>query len=237
MTCVITDIIYNFRVPDSKELLEELRNVFSGSKVLLDSALPPLLFLIIHAVFGFQAAMISSLVMGAAIAFFRITRGQKVWYALGGIGAAGLAIGLRYMLNSTTAFFLPTLINGGLTTLVLLVSILVRRPAVAFTSALTRRWPLEWYWHPRVSPAYSEVTAIWVVFSGIKLGIQALLYRRDALIPLSYFNFFSGWPALILLLIISYLYGLKRLASLRGPSVEEFIYSEPPPWKGQQRGF
>jgi hypothetical protein len=231
------DIIYNFHMPDSKELLEEFKSVFSGSNTLLDSALPPLLFLIANAVLGFQAAMISSLVMGAAITCLRIARGQKIWYALGGIGTAGLAISLRYILNSTTAFFLPTLINGGLTTLVLLVSILVKRPAVAFTSALTRRWPLEWYWHPKVRPAYAEVTAIWVVFSGIKLAIQAILYQRDRFIPLAYFNFFSGWPALILLLIISYIYGLKRLTSLHGPSVDEFKNNEPPPWEGQQRGF
>ncbi|MBM3137246.1 MAG: DUF3159 domain-containing protein [Chloroflexi bacterium] len=224
-------------MPDRKELLEEFKSVFSGSNTLLDSALPPLLFLIINAIFGFQAAMISSLVMGAAITGLRIARGQKIWYALGGVGAAGLAIGLRYILNSTTAFFLPTLINGGLTTLILLVSILIKRPAVAFTSALTRRWPLEWYWHPKVRPAYAEVTAIWVVFSGIKLAIQALLYQRDRFILLAYFIFFSGWPALILLLAISYIYGLKRLDSLQGPSVEEFKNNELPPWKGQQRGF
>jgi len=224
-------------MPDSKELFEELRSVFSGGNSLLDSIFPPIIFLIINAILGFKAAMISSLLSGAVIMISRLLRRQRVLYALGGIGAAGLAIGLRYLLNSTTAFFLPTLINGGLTTFVLLISILAKRPAVAFTSALTRRWPLEWYWHPKVRPAYAEVTAIWVIFSGIKLAIQALLYQRDLFIQLAYFNFFSGWPALILLLIISYLYGLKRLTGLHGPSVEEFKENKPPPWEGQRRGF
>ena len=203
----------------------------------MDSFFPPILFLVINAAFGFQAAMISSLLSGAMIMISRLLRKQKLVYALGGISAAGLAIGMRYLLNSTSAFFLPNLINGGLTTLFLLISILVKRPAVAFTSALTRRWPLEWYWHPKVRPAYAEVTAIWVVFSGIKLAIQWLLYRRDLFIQSAYFNFFSGWPALILLLIISYLYGLKRLTNLQGPSVEEFKENKPPPWEGQRRGF
>lgn len=224
-------------MPDSKELLEELKSVFSGSNALLDSTLPPLLFLVINTLFGFQAAMGSSLAVAVVITISRIARKQRIWYALGGIGAAGLAIGLRYLFNTATAFFLPILINGGLTTLILLASILVRRPAVAFTSALTRRWPLEWYWHPKVRPAYAEVTAIWVIFSGIKLAIQSHLYTRQALIPLAYFNFFSGWPAMILLLVISYVYGLKRLSRLKGPSVDEFKNGEPPPWKGQQRGF
>jgi len=51
------------------------------------------------------------------------------------------------------------------------------------------------------------------------------------------FNLISGWPATILLLVISYIYGQNRLEALRGPSVEEFKKGTPPPWNGQQRGF
>ena len=195
------EIIYNFAMPDSKEIFEEFKSVFSGSNALVDSALPPILFLLLNAIFGFQTAIFSSLAVGIGLAFLRIIRKQKVWYALGGIGATSLAIGLRYLLNSTTAYFLPTIINGGLTTLLLLISILVKRPAVAFTSALTRRWPLQWYWHPRIRPAYAEVTAIWVVFSGVKLAIQVMLYLSGNTNGLALFELISGWPALIVLLI------------------------------------
>lgn len=224
-------------MPDRQEILEEFKTVFSGKNTILDSVIPPLLFLVINAVLGFQTAMWFALVCGAAITLARVVRKEKILYALGGIGAALLAIGLRYLLNSTTAFFLPTLINGGLTTLVLLVSILIKRPAVAFTSHITRRWPLHWYWHDQVRPAYSEVTAVWVVFSAVKLLIQFWLFSREDVNSLALFNVISGWPTLILLLIFSYVYGLQRLRHLKGPSVEEFNQNAPPPWQGQQRGF
>ena len=224
-------------MPDRQEILEEFKTVFSGKNTILDSVIPPLLFLVINAVLGFQAAMYSALGCGAVISLLRLLRKEKILYALGGIGAALLAIGLRYLLNSTTAFFLPTLINGGLTTLVLLVSILIKRPAVAFTSHITRRWPLHWYWHERVRPAYSEVTAIWVIFSAVKLLIQYWLYSQEDVNGLALFNVISGWPALILLLVFSYVYGLQRLRYLKGPSVEEFNQNAPPPWQGQLRGF
>ena len=164
-------------VPDSKELFEEFISVFSGSSSLLDSLLPPLLFLIINAAFGFQPALWASLGIGAVIIILRLLRRQKAVFALGGLSAALLAIGLRYLLDSAQAFFLPAFINGSLTTLVLLISIIVKRPAVAFTSALTRRWPLRWYWYPRVRPTYGEVNAIWVVYSALKLAVQVVLYR------------------------------------------------------------
>jgi len=203
----------------------------------LDSVLPPIIFLLANTFLGFQAAMWMALVGGAVIGLMRALRGQKLWYVLGGIGAALLAIGLRFLLNTSTAFFLPTLINGSLTTLGLLVSILVKRPAVAFTSHITRRWSLAWYWHPRVRPAYSEVTAVWVAFFGLKLLVQILLYSRGDVAGLALFNLVSGWPALILLLVFSYIYGLNRLHGLAGPSVDEFNQNVPPPWQGQMRGF
>jgi len=224
-------------MPDSKELFEEFRSVFSGSNSLLDSLLPPLLFLIINAVFGFQPALWASLGIGAIITALRLLHRQKIAFALGGLGAALLAIGLRYLLNSSQAYFLPTLINDSLIMLALLVSTIINRPAVAFTSAFTRRWPLDWYWHAQVRPAYSEVTAIWVVYYALKIAIEFVLFRQGNVYRLAIFNFIGGWPALILLLIVSYLYGQKRLRNLKGPSIQEFIQKIPPPWRSQQRGF
>ena len=88
-----------------------------------------------------------------------------------------------------------------------------------------------------VRPAYSEVTAIWAVYSAVKLAFQYYFYRQAQTNALAVFNLVSGWPALIVLLVVSYLYGLKRLRQLGGPSVDEFENGISPPWQGQQRGF
>jgi len=224
-------------MPDRKEIFEEFKSVFSGSNSLFDSFLPPLSFLVINALFGFQEALWASLGIGIIITTLRLLRRQKIGFALGGLGAALFAIGLRYFLNSSKAFFLPTLINESLIMLALLVSIIVNRPAVAFTSALTRRWPLNWYWHERIRPAYTEVTYFWVAYYALKLIILFMIYRQGNLYRLAIISFISGWPSLILLLIISYIYGQKRLQKLHGPSVQEFIQNIPPPWQSQKRGF
>ena len=224
-------------MPDRKELVEELRSVFSGSNSLLDSFLPPLLFLVINALFGFQQALWASLGIGMAITALRLLRKQKIGFALGGLGTALFAIALRYFLNSSKVFFLPTLINEGLIMLALLVSIIVNRPAVAFTSAFTRRWPLNWYWHEQIRPAYTEVTYIWVVYYALKILLLYIIYQQGNLYRLAIINFIVGWPTLILLLIISYIYGQNRLQKLKGPSVQEFIQNIPPPWQSQKRGF
>jgi hypothetical protein len=219
-----------------RELLEEFRLVI-GRGSLLDAILPPVIFLIINNIFGFQAAMWASLGPAVLIAALRLWRGQSQLYALAGIGSVGLAILIVWFLGRSEGYFLPNLVSGGMTLALSLVSLLIRRPFVAWTSFIARRWPLEWYWHPRVRPAYSEVTVAWTLFFAARLLWQVSLFHAQAASQLAIVNALLGWPALIFLLVLSYLYGTWRLGNLKGPSVEEFRKQVPPPWEGQKRGF
>ena len=121
--------------------------------------------------------------------------------------------------------------------MVCLLSVILRRPMVAWTSHLARGWPLKWYWHPRVRPAYSEVTWLWAGFFAIRLLLQVALFRGAAPELLAVANVAMGWPTTSVLLVVSYLFGTWRLKNLNGPSVEEFKRGSEPPWTGQQRGF
>ena len=220
------------------ELLDEFRMVLGKRAGLLDAALPPLFFLVTNLLFGLTPALIVSIVVAAVFLMLRAIKHQQLGGALLGLGLSLLTAWLTSRSGRVQDAFLPDLANALLTTGGLALSILIKRPAVAFTSSLTRGWPLNWYWHPRVRPAYAWVTAMWVIFFGVKTAVQYALFQRgDMFIQLSYFNFFSGWPALILLLAASYLAGQAILRRLNGPSVEEFQANQPPPWKGQTRGF
>jgi hypothetical protein len=220
-----------------REIVEELRLVLAGRSSIIDSILPPLIFVIVNALLGFDYAMWGSLLLALLITVLRLRRRQPLWYALGGFAGVAFAILISRLLGRAEGYFLPGIITGGLTVLLCLASVLVGRPIVAWTSYLTRRWPLDWYWHPRVRPAYSEVTWLWVAFFGIRLLVQLNLFQAEDAGTLAVVNALTGWPATIVLLIVSYLYGTWRLGHLRGPSVEEFKSGAEPPWEGQRRGF
>jgi hypothetical protein len=220
----------------ARELLDEFRAV-TGKVGLLDTILPPVLFLLLNGLAGFNAAMTGALGLSFVIAILRLRRGQSLTYALAGMGSVGLAIAVALLLGRSEGFFLPGIVNGGLTVALAVVSLLLRKPMVAWTSYLARRWPLDWYWHEQVRPAYTEVTAAWLLSFAAKLFWQVSLFRGNAIDELALVNTLTGWPATILLLILSYLYGTWRLAHLRGPSVEEFRDGAPAPWSGQRRGF
>jgi hypothetical protein len=221
----------------SRELLDELRTVLAGRSPVLDAILPPILFLLVNGLVGFQAAMWSALALSVVIAAARIVRRQPLTYALAGVGSVSVAIGIAWFLGKSKGFFLPGLVSGSMTLLLTVVSLLIRRPMVAWTSYLARRWPWDWYWHPQVRPAYSETTFAWAVFFAARLFLQYSVFQSEDVTLLAVTNFITGWPFTILLLVFTYLYGTWRLAQLQGPSVEEFLSNAPAPWKGQRRGF
>jgi hypothetical protein len=222
----------------AKELQQEFLSVFSGSgSRLLDSILPLAVFLIGSPLFGTQAAMWAALILASGISLYRLIKHQSVVYSLAGFGSVMLAAVFVLVSGSDRGFFLPGLITSALTIILAVASVLVNRPLVAWTSILTRRWPREWYWHPRVLPAYNEVTIIWAVAFAAQLGLEYWFYQQEALNSLGFTRLLFGWPFTIILLVVSYLYGLWRLGNLRGPGVEEFNAGAEPPWDGQKRGF
>jgi len=220
-----------------REVSEEFRNVVAGRGNIVDAALPPVVFLVLSVVLGLQVASWGSVVVALALSGRRLLMGQPLGYALGGLGTTLLAILAAQLSNRAQGYFLPNLVNGGLTVLVCLGSLAVKRPLVALTSHLARGWPVKWYWHAQVRPAYSEVTLAWALFFALRLALQWFLFREAEAAVLGVFSLVMGWPATILLLVASYLYGTWRLRNLGGPSVEEFQEGLDPPWEGQQRGY
>ncbi len=220
-----------------RELAAQFQMVLSGRGGLIDLLLPPLVFLLVNALFGLGAAGWVALALALGFTLLRVLRKQPVGYALGGVGGVALALLLVRLSGRAEGYFLPGIIIGGLTVLLCVGSLIAGRPMVAWTSHLTRGWPWGWYWHPQVRPAYAEVTVAWTLFFAARWLVQLNLFRSAEVDQLAWVNALTGWPATLILLAGSYLYGQWRLQKLAGPSVEEFEAGEPPPWEGQQRGF
>jgi hypothetical protein len=219
------------------EILQELRDVVLGSRSIIDIILPPLLFLALVRWAGFSYAVWGSLGLAILLMAWRLLRRQSVLTAVGGIIGVLLSLALVQILNREEGFFLPSILTGVGTVLLTVGSIIAGKPMVAWTSYLARRWPWDWYWHPQVRPAYTEVTWFWAIFFLLRVVLQLNLFQAQAAEQLAGLNLLLGWPATLLLLIFSYLYGTWRLRRLEGPSVAEFQQNAPPPWQGQQRGF
>jgi hypothetical protein len=220
-----------------KELLQEFRTVFSGRTNTADTIIPPLLYALVNMLAGLVPAALSAMVLAAILTVLRLIRKQSWYYALSGLVLTLFAAGLAWFSQNAASFFLPDLLTSATLLAATLLSIWAGKPLAAWSSHLTRAWPKEWYWLPNISPAYTEVTWMWAIFIAVRLAAQYALYQQGNVNLLGWANVLLGWPVTIVVLVISYLYGIWRLAKLGGPSVEEFLSHQPAPWKGQRKGF
>lgn len=221
----------------AREVVDEFRAVVLSGGRILDALLPTVIFLGMKTLAGDQAAMMASLLMGGALVAFRALRRQPVMFALLGLSGSLLAYLAARWLRRADAFFLPDLITNAALAAACLISAALRRPLVAWTSHVVRRWPREWYWHPRVLPAYNEVTLAWAAYFVLQAVLRWTLFQGQDVTLMAASSLLGGWPTTVLLLLFSYLFGTWRLARLAGPSVAEFQGHMPPPWSGQRRGF
>lgn len=219
------------------ELKDEFRQVSSGNSRLTATVLPLFIFLILHHIWKYRPAACISLFSGILLAVRDLYRGRRIAYSLGGCVLLGITIALVAKSGRAGSVLLPAIGFNGIIAILCILSLMAHRPLVAWTSYSARHFPLQWYWHRRVRPAYSEVTLLWFFFFGARALLQFSFSGSHNTAVVSFFSLLTGWPSTVTLLVISYLYGIWRLRKLGGPGVDEFKRGDPPPWKGQKRGF
>ncbi len=219
------------------DLREDLRGLFVGERTIGDSFLAPIAFVAVNAMSGLGPATAAALAVGAGVALWRVRKGQKVSYAVGGILGIGFAAFLALRSGRAESFFLPGIIGTALLAAASVLSLIARRPLAAWSSWAQRKWPLAWYWRPDVRPAYTVVTAIWAAYFAARAGLQWYLYLAERPEALAAARILTSWPTILPLLIVTYVYGNRYLTRLGGPTVAEFQSGFSGPFTGGQRGF
>lgn len=217
------------------DLIGEIRSFVKGNT--LDALIPSGLFIVLNNFFSLIVATLLPLILALVIFLIRIYKKQKWQYAIGGFIGVVIASSFALIAGNAKDYFLPDIISGIFFLVLCLVSIFIKKPLAAWVSHLTRGWKKEWFWRKDVFPAYQEVTIFWGVFLTIRLIILVLVYLNSDTLILFLSNVILGFPSTLLVLTISYIYGIWRLKSLQGPGIDEFINNTPKPWRGQKKGF
>lgn len=217
------------------DILSELKLVLTGKS--LDILLPPLIFLGLYNLWSLLAAVIGSLILGIIFLVKRLVNHDNFFYAIGGIIGIIFANISIYINNNASNFFLPDLLSTFSLIILTIGSLIIKKPLAIWVSHITRGWDLNWFYRKDVLPAYREVTIFWLCFFILRFSIEMYLYLNSTLEELVAFNVILGFPVLIGVLTLSYIYGITRLKKLGGPGIDEFMNQVPPPWKGQKKGF
>lgn len=217
------------------EWLEQLQLVFKNKTI--DALFPPFIFFITNRLSTLEVAAGLTLLYIFGLILYRIIKKHTKKYVLVGTGGVLFSIALSYFSGEAINYYLPGLITSSLIALACVVSLFLKKPLAALASHITRGWPIEWYWRDDIRPAYRNVTLLWAVYFTLRLAIQVPLFLMGEFDIYFVVNSILGWPINILLLITTYVLGIKGLRKLSGPSVEEFINNDEPPYEGQKKGF
>ncbi len=218
-----------------KEIIEELRSVISGKT--LDALVPPMVFLIASSYFDIKVATVMAIGFSLFIGLIRVLLKQSIGYAFGGLIGVSIAAGFAYIGGNVSNYYLPKIIGSFGFMIMALTSVIIKKPMAAWVSHLTRGWDLKWFWRADIRPAYMEVTLFWTVFAGLKGILQMTLFLKENISGLFFINTLLSMPANIIILTLSYIYGIWRLHVLKGPGIDEYQSGKEAPWKGQTRGF
>lgn len=218
-----------------KEVTEELLQVFKGKT--LDVLLPPLLFFFLYSLFDLSIAVIGSVVLSGIFFVHRIRKNDPLIYTISGLVGVVLTSVFTYISNNASNFFLPDIIATSSLIIITFISLIWKRPIASYVSHITRGWDYHWFQLDTVKPAYMEVSVFWLVFFVMRLITEVYLYLFSSVEDLVFANIILGLPITIIVLVISYVYGIYRLHQLGGPGVDEFMDGKEPPYRGQTRGF
>lgn len=218
-----------------KDIKNELKQFLSGKTV--DALIPPIIYVLVNNFFGLKIAVIAALGVTILLALFRLLKKESIMYALGGIVGVAFASGFALISDNAANYFLPKILGSAGLFLLLIISLLIGKPAAAILSHLSRGWQFDWFLRDDIKPAYQEVTLAWTILVLTRLVLQIIFYQRGNLSELGWASILLGFPATLTVLILTLIYGVWRLKKLGGPGIHEFEAGKEPPWEGQKKGF
>ena len=222
-----------------KAALQDLRSEFQlifRSKT-FDAILLPLIFVVSSRQTTLSNAFFLTLAISTLFLLFRLLKKQKWIYSFAGTLGVILSGGFALLASNATNYFLPGILSNGFLLIISAVSLFIRRPMAIYLSHLSRGWELPWYFRTDIFPAYAEVTWMWTLLFVLRTFIQIYLYIQQEVTQLFIVNTLMGTPAIIVVLSLSYLYGIYRLKQLKGPGIDEYREQKQPPYVGQRKGF
>lgn len=194
-----------------------LAEAIGGVRGLIESVAPGLVFVVVYVLSGQELVppLIASLAVALVLVVARLVAGTPVTQALGGV--IGVLIGVLWAWRSGQAqdYFAFGLWTNAAYAAALLVSVLVRWPAVGIVVALLRQEGFGWRTDPAQRPRlrrYTAATWLWIALFAARLAVQVPLYLDASTAWLGTARLVMGVPLWALALWVTWLLVRERPA-------------------------
>lgn len=173
-----------------------LEKAIGGWRGMVDTGLPTVVFITAFVITGRELtpAIIAAVVVGIALAAFRLLRRQNLQQVLTGFVGLAIAAGFSAWTGQAENFFLPGLLTNVAYGAVFIISILIGWPALGVAMGYMTGDGTSWRHDRQLRRTYAAASWIWVgVFFG-RLAVQVPLYLSESVELLGVARIIMGWP-------------------------------------------
>jgi hypothetical protein len=153
-------------------LLEQL----GGVGGLVSSVVPAVVFVAVNPLAGLQPAIWASLGVAVAVGVWRRLRREPLQPAVSGIFGVAVCAFIAYRTGEARDFFLYGIWYSLLAGLMLMLSVVVRRPLVGMLWSVLNGFGFGWRTNRRARFGFDVATVVWAVFLLARFGVQRYLY-------------------------------------------------------------
>ncbi|OIQ73643.1 hypothetical protein GALL_447200 [mine drainage metagenome] len=187
---------------DSKAILTAL----GGTRGLLDSGLPALVFLLIFTpTHKLNDAIYGALIISAILTIIRLARKDTLQHALSGLLGVAICAIFSRSTGKAQDFYLPGLIINVIYGTVYAATNLAGWPILGLVLGPIIGEGTLWRKDSRRKSAYVRAGWVWVALFGSRLIVQYPLYRAGAVTELGIARVIMGWPLFLLAGWLTYL--------------------------------
>jgi len=191
---------------ESNSEKEKILAAMGGKRGLLDSGLPPLIFLLaFNLTDDVRQAAIYSLVLPGLFVIYRLFKRQQLQHALTGIIGVLICAWLASRTGQAEDFYLPGLLTNLIYGTAYLLSIALRFPVIGLVVGPLIGENLMWRKDPARRAVYIRATWIWVGLFAARLVVQYPLYVAENVTALGTARFIMGYPFFILAAWLSWI--------------------------------
>lgn len=177
-----------------------IAQALGGWRGVFDSGVPSLIFVIAYLATGqnLTASLWAAIAAGVVVVIVRLVLRQSVQQVVSGFFGLAFSAWLASRSGRAEDFFLPGLLLNGVYAAAFLISILIRRPLMAYAIGGISGDVRGWLTDPPKRRAATAATWVWVVLFFGKLVIQVPLYLAGAVAALGITRVILGYPLLAL---------------------------------------
>ncbi|MFM8752064.1 MAG: DUF3159 domain-containing protein [Actinomycetota bacterium] len=182
----------------SEEDKAKIVNAMGGTKGLLDSGLPALLFLVIfNLTKDVQQAAYGALALSLVLTIVRLAKRETIQHAISGVIGVAICAWLSNRTGKAEDFYLPGLWTNAIYGSVYLVSIVARWPIIGVIIGPLLEENFRWRKDSERTKVYAKATWLWVGMFVIRLIVQYPLYISGNVNALGTARLIMGYPLFI----------------------------------------